>query len=176
MNRTHILLAMALCLLSFHTQAQWQWVDKDGRKVFSDRAPGPEVPERNILKQPGRPAAVLPVADATTGEAPTNAAVASAPAAPEAAKPQLTTVDKELIENKKKAEAAEAAKVKAEQDQVAKLKSDNCERATASKKLLDSGVRVSLTTNAKGEREVLDDSGRAAELKRIAAVIDANCR
>ena len=40
---------------------------------------------------------------------------------------------------------------------------------------MDSGVRVSLSTNAKGEREVLDDAGRAAENKRIQLAIDASC-
>ena len=32
--------------------AQWQWIDKDGHKVFSDRSPPPEINEKDILKRP----------------------------------------------------------------------------------------------------------------------------
>jgi hypothetical protein len=32
--------------------AQWQWIDKDGRKVYSDRSPPSDIPEKNILKMP----------------------------------------------------------------------------------------------------------------------------
>jgi hypothetical protein len=31
------------------------------------------------------------------------------------------------------------------------------------------------TTNAKGEREILDDAGRAAEAKRLDGIIRADC-
>ena len=41
------------CMLPLLAQAQWQWIDKDGRKVFSDRAPPSDIPDKNILKQPG---------------------------------------------------------------------------------------------------------------------------
>ena len=43
-------LALALPAAGF---AQWQWIDKDGRKVFSDRPPPADVPDKNILSQPG---------------------------------------------------------------------------------------------------------------------------
>ena len=88
---------------------------------------------------------------------------------------KLSAVDKDLADKKKQAEAAAAAKIKAEEDRVAKAKAENCERARAGKALMDSGVRVALT-NAKGEREILEDAGRAAEHKRILQSIDANCR
>ncbi len=55
-----------------------------------------------------------------------------------------------------------------------KVKADNCERAKANKALMDSGVRVS-HTKPNGEREILDDAGRAAELKRIQTVMETNC-
>ncbi len=47
-----LLLALA-CTWSLGASAQWQWIDKDGRKVFSDRAPPLDIPEKSILKQPG---------------------------------------------------------------------------------------------------------------------------
>ena len=39
---------------------------------------------------------------------------------------------------------------------------------------MESGVRVSMT-NAKGEREVIDDTARNAEIKRAQTVIDLQC-
>jgi hypothetical protein len=35
--------------------AQWQWIDKDGRKVYSDRSPPSDIQEKNILKRPAAP-------------------------------------------------------------------------------------------------------------------------
>ena len=71
--------------------------------------------------------------------------------------------------------AAEAAKKKAEEQKVAAARADNCKRARSAKADLDSGVRIA-RTNAKGEREVLDDAQRAAEQKRIAGIIQSDCK
>jgi hypothetical protein len=32
------------------------------------------------------------------------------------------------------------------------------------------------TTNAKGEREIMDDAGRAAESQRLQGIIDRDCK
>ncbi|MDP3605862.1 MAG: DUF4124 domain-containing protein, partial [Polaromonas sp.] len=40
--------------------------------------------------------------------------------------------------------------------------------------MFQSGVRVA-STNARGEREIMDDNTRAAELKRVQAVADRDC-
>ena len=84
-------------------------------------------------------------------------------------------MDKALEEKKKQAEAAEAAKKKAEEQKVAAARADNCKRARSAKADLDSGVRIA-RTNAKGEREVLDDAQRAAELKRVNQIIAQDCK
>jgi hypothetical protein len=84
-------------------------------------------------------------------------------------------VDKDLEEKKKQAADAEAAKRKAEEERVTKAKVENCARAKQGKATYDSGVRIS-RSNATGEREVLDDAARAAELKRIQSVIDSDCK
>lgn len=169
-------LALLLCLLCGGAQAQWQWIDKDGRKVFSDLGPPADIPAKNILKQPGGAARMATPAVAAA-DAPARAA--SVPGASgdgqEPGAPKLGGVDKELTERKKLAEAADAAKARANDEQVQAAKAENCARSKASKTLMDSGVRVSLTTNAKGEREVLDDAGRAAENKRIQTVMKTNC-
>ena len=163
------------CLAGAVAHAQWQWVDKDGRKVFSDRAPPPDIPARNILRQPGSSARGVAAAPVAAASAP--GATASAPMAANedaAATPRLSGVDKDLAEKKKLAEAAAAAKARADAERLQKVKADNCERAKANKALMDSGVRVS-HTKPNGEREILDDAGRAAELKRIQTVMETNC-
>ena len=177
MNRISTLLALVFCLVCSHAQAQWQWIDKDGHRVFSDRAPPPDIPAKSILKQPGggsiRNAAPAPTLAAAEG--PAKAASAAADASGEPLAPKLSAVDKDLAERKKQAEAAEAAKTKAEVERLAKIKAENCDKARANKALMESGVRVSMT-NAKGEREVIDDAARNAEVKRAQTVIDLQCK
>ncbi len=163
------LIAITLTLASLSAFAQWQWIDKDGRKIFSDRGPGPDVPEKNILK---RPAGSKIPGSSVAAEATTTGA-ASPEAAP--ALPKDAGVDKNLDAKKKQAEAAEAAKRKAEEEKVAKAKADNCKLARQAKATFDSGARISRTT-ASGEREFLDDTARAAEAQRIQGVIDADCK
>ncbi len=171
MQRFRTFILAALWLVSLAAQAQWQWLDKDGRKVFSDRAPPLDIPATSILKQPRRSAAVAPPA-ASAPAAPASAASAASPVTDSL---QLSGQDKELAERKKKADAEAAAKLKAEADAVAKVKASNCATAKASQALMDSGVRVAIT-NAKGEREVLDDAGRTAAIKRNRSAIAANCQ
>ncbi len=164
---------VALATLSAGAMAQWQWVDKDGRKVFSDTAPPPSVPDKSILKRPGglKAAPVLNRED-TTDAAPTSGAIAVQPTA---SAPKISGVDKDLAEKKKKADQEEAAKRKAEEDKVAKTKADNCARAKQAKAGLDSGIRLS-RINKQGEREILDDAARAAESQRIQTIMDSDCK
>lgn len=89
--------------------------------------------------------------------------------------PQLSGVDKDLLEKKKQAEDAEAAKKKAEEEKALKARVENCARAKQAKATFDSGVRVA-RQNDKGEREVMDEAARATETKRIQTIIDADCR
>lgn len=171
MQRYRTFIVAALWMVSLAAQAQWQWLDKDGRKVFSDRPPPPDIPAASVLKQPRRSAAAVAPPAASAPAIPASAASAAAPAAGL----QLGGQDKELAERKKKADADAAAKLKAEADAVAKVKANNCAMAKASQALMDSGVRVAIT-NAKGEREILDDAGRATEIKRNRSLIAANCQ
>ena len=179
MNKTRLLL-LAACLVPLVASAQWQWIDKDGRKVFSDRAPPDDIPASKILRQPGAPA---PRPSANTETPPGSAAtggtadVAARPAS--GALPKISGTDKGLDEKRKtlaKAEAdKKAADLKAEEARIAASKADNCTRAKASKGDFDSGVRIA-RTNAQGEREYLDDAQRASEVKRLQAVIERDCK
>lgn len=159
MQLFRLLFIAAVCTCSLAAQAQWQWVDNAGRKVFSDQPPPPDIPLRNIVKQPGKSSA---------------APVATPSAAASAAVPQLSNDDKELLAKKKKAESEAMARIKEEADSLNKIKATNCEKAKANQALLDSGVRMAVT-NAKGEREFLDDAARATEQRRIRTVMETNC-
>jgi Domain of unknown function (DUF4124) len=161
MKMNPLLLVFAACFVSLSAVAQWQWIDASGRKVFSDRPPGAEVPEKNIIKQPSTRIKI-------------NADDANASAVPAATK-SSEGIDKGLMEKKKQADAAEAAKRKTDEDRVASAKADNCNRARQAKVGLDSGTRIS-RINDKGEREFLDDSARAAESQRNQSTIDSDCR
>jgi hypothetical protein len=163
----YFLIAMA-CMASSAASAQWQWADKDGRKVFSDRAPPVDVPEKSILKRPGAKDPSAHLASGTAGHA------NGAASAPVAAAPQLSGVDKELLDKKKKAEEAEAAKRRAEKERVQIAKLENCARAKQTKASLLSTSRL-VQMNEKGERVVVDDATRGAELKRAQSAIDADC-
>lgn len=158
------LLGLALALPAA-TFAQWQWIDKDGRKVFSDQSPPADIPAKNILKQPGARnragAAVEPAA--------------SAPAQAAAPAPKLSGKDKALEDKRKQAESVEAEKKKAEEEELARKRADNCALAKSTKANYDSGVRIT-RMNAKGEREFLDDAQRADEVKRIQGIIDRDCK
>lgn len=160
--------------MSVAASAQWQWVDKDGRKVFSDRAPPADVLEKSIVKRPGVRANSEPPNEnvlQSNRDGPT-AATSTPPSATNV--PQLSGVDKELAEKKKQADQAENAKRKAEEEKRLQVKQENCSRAKQAKANYDSGMRIA-RTNEKGEREILDDAARASETKRIQTIIDADC-
>lgn len=158
------LLMAALLAASTVAMAQWQWIDPTGRKVFSDTPPPAGTPEKNILKQPG----VRPV------PSPLTQADAPAASSPAAVAPKPAAKDEELEARRRQAEAAEEAKRKADEARIAKQRADNCERAKRARATLDSGVRIA-TTNAQGEREIMDDKARNAETQRINQVIQQEC-
>jgi len=166
------LLTLALVGVCSTAMAQWQWLDKDGRKVFSDRSPPPDVLEKDIIKRPGgvlKPS----VAKDTGSNDSVTAGTADAPAT--RSTPLTTGVDKDLEAKKKQAADAEAAKRKAEEDRVTKARVENCARAKQSLSTFDSGLRIS-RTNASGEREVMDDTSRAVERARVQGLVESECK
>jgi len=162
-----LVLVLAACL-PVVSSAQWRWVDRNGHTVFSDQPPPGDVPAANIVRQPGPRARA-----AAEPASPASAAVPAVRLAASAPKP--TGKDKELLEKKKQAEAAEEEKKKAHDQEVARVQAENCARARLSKATFDSGVRVA-RTNEHGEREFLDDSQRAAEVQRLDQVIATECK
>jgi hypothetical protein len=169
-------LALGLSLVTI-AHAQWGWTDKTGRRIFSDQGPTSDVPEKNIFKRPAgskAPAiANAPEPQATAGATTADGTATAAKSG--ASAPKLTGKDAELEKKKKELEATEAAKKKAEADKIAAQKADNCDRIKKSKANLTSGTRIA-TTNAKGEREIMGDAERAAEIKRLDDLAATECK
>ncbi len=166
-----LLLATVLvaCLAPL-AQAQWSWKDKDGRRVFSDQPPPTSVAEKDIVKRPPgvRAPAVANEVSASTPSAATSTTSTTATA------PKISGKDSELEKKKKEADAKEAAVKKAEADKNAAAKKDNCDRAKRAKAGFDSGTRIS-TTNAQGEREIMNEATRASETSRLQGIISSDC-
>jgi hypothetical protein len=161
-----MLLTALLCAVSaLPAMAQWKWKDANGRVQYSDSPPPSSVRESDILQRPNAARrASLPATSATPAPA--------ASAAPTSAAPK---VDKELEERKKKQDELEAAKKKEAEQKNAALRKENCTQARNYMKSLEDGMRISRTTST-GEREILDDAGRAAEVKRTQAIINSDCK
>jgi hypothetical protein len=173
-----LLLGMAVCVFSLSVAAQWQWVDKSGRKVFSDRPPPPEIPDKSILQHGGKrsadqvsiPSQSPPGTDSTNGTAATTGSATN-----DASTTKPASLDKQLADRKRQAVELEAAKRKAEEEKTAQTRAENCDRAKRAKTNFESGTRV-FRTNDQGEREVLDETARAAEIQRLQSIIDSDCR
>jgi hypothetical protein len=151
-------------LLAVPAQAQWKWRDKNGQTQYSDLPPPAGIADSDILQRPNPTQRLAPA-----GAMPASGAASGAPAlAPKGNDPELEA-------KRRKAEQEVAAKKKAEDEKVAIAKADNCLRAKAQMRTLDSGVRIA-RTNDKGEREFMDDSARAAEGKRTQDIIASDCK
>lgn len=163
-------LPLVACLLAFslagaHAQPLWKWRDASGQMHISDTAPPPGTPAKNIISGPPGGVAV------PSSLAPVSAA--SAPASPPASAP-VTALDKQ----KKAADQEKADKEKADRAEVeaknAAVRKDNCARAQTTLTTLQSGQRVA-TVDSKGERQIMDDDARAAEIKHTQQAVSANC-
>ena len=168
MPRLTLLLVLALLgsLLGGNAFAQWKWRDKAGVVQYSDLPPPNGTADKDVLQRP------------TTTQQRRAAAAAAIPAsgASAAAAPRLPKgIEPELETKRRKAEQELAAKSKAEEDKSAATRADNCTRAKAYARTLDEGMRLS-RTNAKGEREIIDDGNRAEEVKRAKSVIASDCK
>ena len=156
-------LALACCLVAAvgAAQAQWIWRDANGRVTASDLPPPRDVPDERIIQRPAARRAAPPPAEAS--------APASAPA----------RVDAELEKRRRAAEAEQQAqqqaKQRADERKLAAARADNCRRARGQLIALESGRRLA-RINERGEREVLDDRGRAEEIRRAQEVVSAECR
>lgn len=169
-NARHVALAcLGLALLSTSAVAavQWKWRDASGAVQYSDRPPPAGTPESSILS---KPSAVVRQEQKAAADAAASAASAASLAAGGTGK----APDSDLDAKRRKAEEDKRAQAKAEEDKLAKSRADNCLRAKAYQRTLSDGVRIA-RTNDKGEREILDDKGRAEETRRTQDIIQSNC-
>jgi hypothetical protein len=163
------LLSTLVCaMLCFGTAtaqaANWKYRDAQGRIVVSDLPPPAGVQDKDILERPTTVVRRAP--------APTAAASAAATAAPTAL---AQGNDPELEARRKKAAAEQEQKQKVEQEKDAAQRGENCSRAKSHLAALGDGLRIA-RTNDKGEREILDDKGRADEMQRARQVIASDCK
>lgn len=159
-----LLAALVLTVAAPLAHAQWKWRDKSGQVNASDRPPPLDVPEKDILARPA------PVPDSR------RAVPAMAASAASAAQPMRQAAgDRELETRRRAAEQEQAAKTKAAEEQQSAKRAENCRRARGHLSALESGQRIA-RVNDKGEREVLDDRGRADEMRQAREVIASDCR
>jgi hypothetical protein len=153
-------------LLAAPAAAQWAWRDENGRLVFSDRPPPAGVKAEHIVRQPAAQPAPPPV----TGDA--DGAKAGAKGEPKAG--SKTIADRELEFRKRQQERADAERKQAEEQAQAARKAQDCERARGYLRSLEEGQRIA-RTDAQGNREILDDAQRAAEIQRMREVVARSC-
>jgi len=157
-----LLAAAALALAASAAQAQWKWRDKSGQVNASDRPPPMDVPEKDIISRP-TPDSLRRVAAVTPAASAASAAPAKGP------------LEREVDNRKRQADQEQAAKARAEEEKLAAQRAENCRRARGQLSALESGQRMS-RTNDKGEREVLDDRGRADEMRQAREIITSDCK
>ena len=160
-----ILASLALVATPSQAGTQWKWKDASGATQYSDRPPPAGTPDSSILQRPAASRTVQlakPASDADSA-----AAAAKAPA--------TKASESELDVKRRKAEEEKQAQHKAEEEKAAKVRAENCAQARTYQRTLNDGIRIS-RTNSKGEREILDDKGRAEEQRRTQEAIASNCK
>lgn len=162
---------IALCALmtlgSAQAQGQWKWRDANGKVQYSDRPPPQGTPEKDILARPvnaRKHVEIVPFG-----------VKASEPAASTPADAASAAAAKREAEAKSKATKESEAKLKAEEKRNAEIRAQNCANAKQQLATLESGIRIARVNEA-GERTVLDDATRNAEIQKMKAVIAAECK
>jgi hypothetical protein len=126
--------------------AQYKWVDQNGKVQYGDTPPaGARI---STVRPPSGPAQPEPAAEGKKDE-----------------KAPLTTAEKDAEFRKRQLEGEQNREKQAKAQQEADTKRENCARAQDYLRTLESGQRIA-RTNAKGEREVLEDAQIAQEVAR----------
>jgi Domain of unknown function (DUF4124) len=147
------LLALLLAAAVSPASAQWAWKDENGRVVYSDRPPPASVKPDQIVRQ----GSLGGGSSASGGAAAEGKDSKSGP---------KTYAEREMDYRKRQQAQAEADKKAGEESAQNTRKAAECERARGYLKALEEGQRIQ-RTDAQGNREILDDSQRAAEITRI---------
>jgi len=155
-----VLTALFAVLYALPAASQWAWRDEKGRTVYSDRPPPASIKSDQILKQPSNQSFGTPI---TPGQEPKDAT-----------KGPKTLAEREMEFRKRQQERSEAEKKQAEEQAQAELKAQECERMRGYLRALRDGQRIA-RTDAQGNRELLDDSQRESEIRRVSDSIERSC-
>ena len=160
-------IAATLTMFCMTTAAfgQYIWLDEKGGKQYSDMPPPASIPQKNILKQPGKSYSA-PQTSSDNADAP-----AKSPAVAEKTNVPMTTAERNADFKKRQAKQAEEEAKTAEEAKNAAAKAKNCENAKSYHRSLVSGERIS-TTDKNGEKTFLDDGQRAKEIKEAQAALN----
>jgi hypothetical protein len=158
--------AIALAGSAFGQSGTWKYRDAQGRTVVSDLPPPAGVQDKDILVRP-----TAPLRRAAPAAAPASAAAAAPATAPALAQ----STDPELEARRKKMLDEQQTQKKLQDEKDSAQRADNCARAKSHLAALADGQRIA-RTNAQGEREILDDKGRAEEMQRARQVIASDCK
>lgn len=179
MNLAQKLLLAALSAVSLACStpalAQWAWRDGAGKMVYSDQPPPKSVAAKDIVRQP--PAAPAnPVRPSAGGpsEAAADTRAVPPPAATEASR-RPTVAEREIESRRQQQVLAEAEKKAADEEAQRAVAAQNCERLRAYQRALEGGHRIG-RINAAGEKEIVSDAQRAAEIERTRSQIEQQCR
>ncbi len=147
-----LIFAATMAFATLALGQQYRWVDKDGRVQYGD-APPPGV-SATRLKGPG--------------------AAPAAPAAESQTKGPLTPAEQDAAFRKRQLEAGKEREKQAQADQLARDRQENCARAQAYLRSLESGTRIA-KTDAKGERYFLDDAQVVQETSKARQSVKESC-
>jgi hypothetical protein len=152
------LLAVALSLALPASAQIYQWKDKNGKTIISDKPPPDRVP-------PPKPAEVDGGADAESTPAPVAKPAPRPPA----------WVDQEMEFRKRQMEAQEKAEKEAKEAASAATREENCQKMSRWLQMLESGQRLS-SLDDKGERQFMNDAQRAQEMEKTKSAYEAQCQ
>lgn len=144
--------------------AQYMWLDDKGVKQLSDRPPPPNVPDKRILKAPGKPL-FNPNAPAPAEAPPAEAAETKRPP---------TLAERNADFNKRQTEAAAAEKKAGEESRRKADIAANCDGARKNQMALDQGVRMG-SYDKNGERSIMGDQERE-ELRKKTQKVLVDCK
>ncbi|MYM39179.1 DUF4124 domain-containing protein [Pseudoduganella sp. CY13W] len=140
--------------------AQYLWIDEKGVKQLSDRPPPPSVPDKRILKAPGK-ASFNP-----------DAAPMEEPAAPARSGPTLA--ERNADYNRRQSEAAQAAGKAADEARQRAETAANCDITKKNQQAISDGIRIA-NYDKNGERYFLSDAEKAEQEKNNRKVL-AGCK
>ena len=145
----------------------YQWRDNNGRVVFSDQPPPPNIAPGNIMKTPKAPSKPVATAVATTPAK--DGAAPGTPGAPSKvdakANAPKSLAEREADYKKRQAEAAEKAEKDAQTAAADSRREESCRGMRQSLSALESGQRVR-RFNDKGEPYFVDDADRGKEIEK----------